>query len=194
MLHSLNAALSLAVIERATLWMNHVLASEPVATQRLKPHAGRSIRLHFVGWPTVLPALPRAAFRVTPAGLLEWCGAADAAGAAAGADAGADDPAALTVNIDASNPALALAQALAGERPKVDVSGDAAFAADLNWLADNLRWDYEDDLARVVGPVPARELARLASGAARGLRELVRSLGAGVGPGAGRGEAGPARS
>ena len=185
MLHSLNAALSRAVIERATLWMNHVLASEPVATQRLVPHAGRSIRLHFVGWPTVLPALPPTAFRVTPAGLLEWCG--DDAAAAADAD-----PAALTVNVDASNPAFAFAQALTGERPKVDVSGDAAFAADLNWLADNLRWDYEDDLARVVGPVPARELARLASGAARGLRELVRSLGAGAG--AGRGAAGPARS
>jgi ubiquinone biosynthesis protein UbiJ len=192
MLHSLNAALSLAVIERATLWMNHVLASEPVATQRLKPHAGRSIRLHFVGWPAALPPLRPAAFRVTPAGLLEWCGD-DAAG-----DAGAD-PAALTVNVDASNPALAFAQALTGERPKVDISGDAAFAADLNWLADNLRWDYEDDLARVVGPVPARELARLASGATRGLRELVRSLGARAAPntpgaGAGSGAAGSARS
>jgi len=185
MLHSLNAALSLAVIERATLWLNHVLASEPVATQRLKPYAGRSIRLHLVGWPAVLPPPPPAAFRVTPAGLLEWCG--DEA-------AGAID-AALTVSVDASNPALAFAQALTGERPKVDVSGDAAFAADLNWLADNLRWDYEDDLARVVGPVPARELARLASGAAKGLRELVRALGARAAPSApGADAAEPARS
>jgi ubiquinone biosynthesis protein UbiJ len=84
----------------------------------------------------------------------------------------------LTVSVDASNPALAVAQALTGERPKVEVAGDAAFAADLNWLVDNLRWDYEDDLARVVGAAPARELARLASGAANGLRELVRAVGA----------------
>jgi len=178
MLHSLTAALNLAVMERATLWLNHVLGSEPVATQRLRPHAGRLIRLRFEGWPALLPPPPPASFKVTPAGLLEWCGD-DVAQAA---------PAELTVSVDASNPALAFAQALTGERPKVDVAGDAAFAADLNWLVDNLRWDYEDDLARVVGPVPARELARLASGAAQGLRELVRAVGArGAprGPGAG---------
>ena len=172
MLHSLTAALNLAVMERATLWLNHVLASEPVATQRLRPHAGRTIRLRLVGWPALLPPPPPAAFRVTPAGLFEWCG--EEAAEAVNAE--------LTVSVDASNPALSLAQALTGERPKVDVSGDAAFAADLNWLADNLRWDYEDDLARVVGPAPARELARLASGAANGLRELVRAVGARAGP------------
>jgi ubiquinone biosynthesis accessory factor UbiJ len=166
MLHSLTAALNHAVMERATLWLNHVLGGEPVATQRLAPHAGRSIRVRFDGWPALLPALPPVVFRVTPAGLLEWCG--DEAGA------GEAD---LNVAVDASNPALAFAQALSGERPKVEVSGDAAFASDLNWLVDNLRWDYEDDLARVVGPAPARELARLASGAAAGLRALVRAVG-----------------
>jgi ubiquinone biosynthesis protein UbiJ len=168
MLHSLTAALNLAVMERATLWVNHVLASEPIATQRLRPHAGRSIRLRFEGWPALLPPPPPAAFRITPAGLLEWCGDEDAQALKAE----------LTVSVDASNPALAVAQALTGERPKVEVAGDAAFAADLNWLVDNLRWDYEDDLARVVGAAPARELARLASGAANGLRELVRAVGA----------------
>jgi ubiquinone biosynthesis protein UbiJ len=165
MFHGLTAALNQAVIERATLWLNHVLASETVATQRLRPHAGRSIRLHLQGWPSLLPPPPTAAFRITPAGLLEWCG---------------DPPidADLTLAVDASNPALALAQAISGERPKVDVSGDAALAADLGWLVENLRWDYEDDLARVVGPVAARELARLVAGAAAGARTLVRSVGA----------------
>jgi len=169
MLHSLTAALNLAVMERATLWLNHVLAGEAIATQRLRPHAGRSIRLRFEGWPALLPPPPPAAFRITPAGLLEWCG-----------DEAID--AELTVSVDASNPALAFAQALTGERPKVEVSGDAAFAADLNWLVDNLRWDYEDDLARVIGAAPARELARIASGAAQGLRELVRAVGARAAP------------
>lgn len=172
MLHSLTAALNLAVMERATLWLNHILAGEAVATQRLRPHAGRSIRLRFEGWPALLPPPPLATFRITPAGLLEWCG--DEAAEAATAE--------LIVSVDASNPALAFAQALTGERPKVEVSGDAAFAADLNWLVDNLRWDYEDDLARVIGAAPARELARLASGAAQGLRELVRAVGARAAP------------
>ena len=164
MFHSLNTLLGQAVIERLTLLVNHVLASEPVAMQRLATHAGRHIQLHFDGWPALLPPLPATAFRVTPAGLIEWCGA-DAV----------DEPD-LRVNIDASNPALAMAQALSGTRPKVDVAGDAAFATDLNWLFDNLRWDVQDDLARIVGQAPAREIARVAGGIANGMREAAKAV------------------
>jgi ubiquinone biosynthesis accessory factor UbiJ len=164
MFHSLNSLLGSAAIERLTLLANHVLASEPVATERLRAHAGRCMQLQFEGWPSLLPALPPSSFRVTPAGLIEWCGL----------EAIAEPD--LRVRIDASNPALAMAQALAGTRPKVEVAGDAAFATDLNWLFDNLRWDVQDDLARIVGQAPAREIARVAGGVAAGLREAVRTL------------------
>ena len=164
MFHSLNTLLGQAAIERLTLLVNHVLASEPVATQRLAAHAGRHIRLHFDGWPALLPPLPETAFRVTPAGLIEWCGA----------DLPVEPD--LRVNIDASNPALAMAQALSGTRPQVAVAGDAAFATDLNWLFDNLRWDVQDDLARLVGQAPAREIARVSGAVAAGMREAVRKL------------------
>ena len=87
----------------------------------------------------------------------------------------------LQVTIDASNPALAMAQALAGTRPRVVIAGDAAFATDLNWLFDNLRWDVQDDLARVVGVAPAREIARVAGGVASGLRALVQTVGSAAG-------------
>jgi ubiquinone biosynthesis protein UbiJ len=164
MFHSLNSLLGTAAIERLTLLINHVLAGEPVATERLRAHAGRCINLQFDGWPSLLPGLPSTSFRVTPAGLVEWCGE----------EAPADPD--LRVSIDASNPALAVAQALAGTRPKVEVAGDAAFATDLNWLFDNLRWDVQDDLAKIVGPAPAREIARVAGGIAAGVREAVRTL------------------
>ena len=164
MFHSLNSLLGHAAIERLTLLANHVLASESVATQRLGAHAGRSILVQFDSWPSLLPPLPPTAFRVTPAGLVEWCG---------------DDVPAepdLRVNIDASNPALAMAQALSGTRPQVAIAGDAAFATDLNWLFDNLRWDVQDDLARIVGQAPAREISRIAGGVAAGLRDAVKTL------------------
>jgi len=164
MFHSLNSLLGSAATERAVLLVNHVLASEPIATGRLRAHAGRCIQLQFDGWPGLLPALPSTAFRVTPAGLIEWCGEETPA-----------EPD-LRVSVDASNPALAMAQALSGTRPKVEVAGDAAFATDLNWLFDNLRWDMQDDLARIVGQAPAREIARVAGGIAAGLREAVRTL------------------
>ena len=75
MFNALNLLLGSAAIERATLLANHVLASESVATQRLRAHAGRCMQLQFDGWPAMLPPLPTTAFRVTPAGLVEWCGA-----------------------------------------------------------------------------------------------------------------------
>lgn len=163
MLHSLKSLLGSAAMERLTLLLNHVLAAEPLATLRLKPHAGRCIQLHFDRWPDRLPALPPTAFQVTPAGLLEW------------RTDPVDDPA-LRVSIDASNPALGLAHALTGRRPRIDVAGDAAFAADLNWLIDNLRWDVEDDLARAVGQAPAREIARLAGGIAVAMRGAAQAV------------------
>jgi ubiquinone biosynthesis accessory factor UbiJ len=55
MFHAFNAEVGSAAIERVTLLINHVLGTEAVATQRLVPHAGRCIGLHFEGWPRALP-------------------------------------------------------------------------------------------------------------------------------------------
>lgn len=112
----------------------------------------------------MLPALPDLVFGVTPAGLLEWRGD----DAASQAD--------LNLTVSADNPALMAWQGLSGERPKVLVEGDADFAADVSWLVDNLRWDVEDDLARVVGEVPAREMVRFGSVLAAGLRAAVQGV------------------
>jgi len=164
MLDALQTLAATAVMERATLLVNHVLASEPVAPQRLREHAGRCIQLQFEHWPTLLPMLPPTAFRITAAGLVEWCGAEVPA-----------DPE-LRVAVDASNPALMFARSLVGERPHIEVAGDAAFATDINWLFDNLRWDVQDDLARIVGDAPAREITRLGRAVAAAVREAAHAL------------------
>jgi ubiquinone biosynthesis protein UbiJ len=164
MFRILTSGLQVAFAERLALLLNHVLAAEPAATERLRAHGGRSLQLQLDGWPALLPPWPELAFRVTPAGLLEWCGS--------------EPPASpdLRLRLDASNPALAMAQWAAGERPRVDVQGDAQFAADLSWLMDNLRWDVQDDLARLVGEAPAQEITRVGKLLAGGLRETVRAL------------------
>lgn len=161
MLQTLNSLLAPAVMERLTLVINHVLASETVATERLKMHAGRTVELALTGWPSLLPAPPVLAFRVTPAGLLEWCGLERIASAD------------LAVRVDASNPALLLSRALGGDLPPVAVDGDAALAGDVNWLLQNLRWDIAADLERAFGPAVAQPLYRMGSALARALRVAV---------------------
>lgn len=162
MLHTLNALLAPALAERLTLLINHVLASETVATERLRPHSGATMQLTLAGWPSLLPAPPVLAWRVTPAGLLEWCGTA------------APQSADLTVSLDASNPALTLARALAGDAPAVQVDGNAQFAGDVNWLLQNLRWDVAADLDRLFGPTVAQPLHQVGRMLAAGLRSALK--------------------
>jgi ubiquinone biosynthesis protein UbiJ len=163
MLNTLQSLLAPAAMGRATLVVNHVLASEPAATERLRAHAGRRIELLPRSWPGLLPPPPPMTFAVTPAGLLEWVGSAADAGAAAD----------LSLRFDASNPARLLAGVLAGDTPEVDVDGDAQLAGDVNWLMQNLRWDVEADLERVLGPVVARQLYKLGSALTRALRRAL---------------------
>jgi ubiquinone biosynthesis protein UbiJ len=163
MLHDLQGLLVPAAVERLVLVINHVLAAEPVAMARLQPHSGRAIALELQQWPKLLPAPPELKFRVTPAGLLEWCGLDDATAAD------------LSVRIEASNPAWLFARTLAGEPPPMSIAGHAALASDVQWLVDNLRWDVEADLEHWFGPVVARQLARLGSSLAAGLRGLARA-------------------
>ena len=55
---------------------------------------------------------------------------------------------------------LALAQTLlAGGKPPVEIQGDVQLAAEVAWLVDNLRWDLEEDLSRLLGDPVAHQLA-----------------------------------
>ena len=163
MLHSLNAMLAPALSERLTLLINHVLAAEPVATERLRPFSGATLCLRLQSWPSLLPAPPALAWRITPAGLLEWCGSAE------------PDAPDLLVSLDAANPALLLARAMGGEPPAVQIEGDAQLAAAVNWLLQNLRWDVAADLDRLFGPQLALPLHQLGRMLASGLQAAMRA-------------------
>ncbi len=164
MFHTLHDLFAPAFVERLTLLLNHVLASESVATERLRGHAGRTLALQLGGWPALLPAPPPLAWRVTPAGLLEWCGPEPSAAAD------------LVVRLDASNPALLIARWLGGEPPPVQVEGSAQLAGDVDWLLHNLRWDVAGDLERLFGPGLAQPLHTFGSTLAAALRSALRRV------------------
>ncbi|MCM5681321.1 hypothetical protein M8A51_17480 [Schlegelella sp. S2-27] len=165
MLQQLSGWVGPLLIERLTLALNHVLASEAQASERLRPHAGRVLQVLPKGVPALLQAPELLAFRITPAGLLE----------ALEADApGSSD---LRIEMDLSNPARLIEAAVSGQRPAVSIQGDAGLATDIGWLMDNLRWDYEDDMARVLGPMPARQIAQAVRLGATALRQGLAALG-----------------
>jgi ubiquinone biosynthesis protein UbiJ len=167
MLQNLNAILAPALMDRLVLVVNHVLAAEPQAVERLLPHRGRVLRLDLLQLPRLLPAPPPLAFLVTPAGLVEWC----------------REPvdADLRVRLEAGNPAALAFKLLTGEMPALVIEGDAQLAADVDWLLKNLRWDVADDLDRLFGPTVAHELHRLGSGLARALRGAMQGASSVVG-------------
>ncbi len=109
---------------------------------------------------------------VTPAGLL------DQAPAGARAD--------LTLALTQASPLERARAALRGGKPEVRIAGDVQLAAEVNWLADHLRWDLEEDLSRLLGDAPAHALAS-------GLRQAASAIKAfALRFDAGRAAAGPA--
>lgn len=167
MLQEWSKLLAPAAQDRITLLLNHVMVREPVATARLAPHTGKTLRLHLSGWPAMLPAVPDLQLRITPAGLLERVDDAQAP---------RQEPD-LRIDLDASNPAAAAFAALSGARPDVRVQGDAQLAGDFNWLIDHVRWDIEDDLAAIAGPAVAHQLGRFGRAAAQAMAALARQAG-----------------
>jgi ubiquinone biosynthesis protein UbiJ len=164
MFEAMKALAERSVMERVVLLLNHVIAAEPQAMERLRGHAARTVRIELENWPAFLPAPAPVGFRITPPGLVEWV------------ESPGEQAPDLRVAVDAANPALAFARFVAGERPEVRVEGDAGFASDVDWLIENLRWDVEDDLARLVGNAPAREIARFGRAVAKAIREAARRL------------------
>lgn len=156
-----------AATARLVLLANHVIASEPAAVLKLKPHAGHRIDLHLrlpasAGWAARLAEpLPRhVGLRVTPAGLLEQAEPTIAA------DSPVPPAGGLSVTVDLPDPFQAVRLALRRERPPVTIEGDAALAEAVSWLMKNLRWDIEDDLARWLG-VPPTQMLKTAADSVR---------------------------
>ena len=136
---------------RLLLLLNHVLMQEPEATARLARLKGRVIHLK---WRTLSMTLA-----ATPAGLLER--AAD------------HQTADLTLLVADDSPVSLLQTVLAGGKPPINIEGDVQLAAEVNWLADHVRWDVEEDLSRILGDAPAHALTNVAKQMVLGLKSFL---------------------
>jgi ubiquinone biosynthesis protein UbiJ len=161
MIEDLKRSAAQAVLSRLLLLANHIVRAEPQAVERLRLQAGKRLGVQLVDFPFGFP--PSITVEITPAGLFD-------------AVAGEAQVIDLSVSIRADRPLRLLADSLNGSTPRVDLAGDASLASDVNWLAENLRWDVEDDLARLIGAGAASQVAIVASGFASGLRSAITAL------------------
>jgi ubiquinone biosynthesis accessory factor UbiJ len=156
------------VQHRVVLLLNHVLQQEPEAQARLKRQTGRVVEAHWRQFSMRLQA--------TPAGLLDLAAATQAPD--------------LTLTVGEDSP-FSLAQAmLRGEKPPVRIAGDVQLAAEVQWLVDHVRWDIEEDLARVFGDAPAHAIGQVMHRMGDALRQFA-GRGRDAAPGAAPGAAAP---
>ncbi|WP_244814463.1 SCP2 domain-containing protein [Caballeronia sp. Lep1P3] len=118
--------------------VNHLLVREPWARERIKPYAGKCVKLSCAPFTIALVVQADGLFAATSE-----------------AHAGRFDVA-IAVPFDALPAFLQGGQAAVMKHVRID--GDAEFATTLAKLAEHLRWDPEEDLSRVIGDAPAHRL------------------------------------
>lgn len=139
--------------QRLVLFLNHVLMQEKEAQDRLARKKGSVLHIRW--------GLFALDLLITPAGLL------DKATPAAKPD--------LLIAVAVDSPMVLMQSVMAGKPPPVKIEGDVQLAAELGWLAENLRWDFEEDLSRFLGDAPAHALADAARRAMAGVKQFLAS-------------------
>ncbi|MBC8732097.1 SCP2 domain-containing protein [Paraburkholderia sp. UCT2] len=136
--------------------VNHLLARESWARERLAPYAGKTARLSCP--PVVLALL------VQPDGYLGTLDEADA----------------HQFDVTISVPSDALPAFLQGGQAAVmkhvKIEGDAEFATVIAKLAEHLRWEPEEDLAKLIGDGPAWRIASLVRSVGEYVQRTGRNL------------------
>jgi ubiquinone biosynthesis protein UbiJ len=129
--------------------INHVLAGEPWASAELAKHAGKAIALEM--------PFGRFAVQLTNSGLLEAVRHADSTEIS---DGEAVPPIRTALVLTISSQALSTLLTSSGPIREnafksVTIAGDADLAQLLGRLAGQLRWEYEEDLSKIIGDAPA---------------------------------------
>lgn len=142
--------------------INHLLERAPWARERLVPYAGNTLCCRIAPF--------EVAFRIEADGCLSASRSEDA-----------DRPADVTITV----PLAQLPSALLGDADKlmaaVNLQGNAELADSIGFVFRNLEWDAEEDLARLLGDIPARRLAETARALRRAHERAVTSLGGNLG-------------
>lgn len=137
----------------STRILQHLLAQNVWAAPMLKPCAGKSVQLDFVLFKIALVILEN--------------GSLASAGETNVADAVITIPPSLLPRLIAKD---------ASAKLQIQVDGNTHLATTLAKVFDQMRWDYEDDLSKVVGDVPAYKLGEFARNSAGSIKQAAVNL------------------
>ncbi len=137
--------------------INRLLRQNSWAAPRLQPHAGKVVRVETFPVPMLI-------------------GVSETGEAIAAAP---DATPAITIKLSPGH-LLRLAARDASVWNDIKAEGDAEFAAALNHIARNIRWDIEEDLSRVFGDIAAHRMfetgRKLDNWGRQGAENIARSL------------------
>jgi len=131
-----------------TRLLNHLVNQNAWAREQLAPHGGKSVRFRLPPVDTTLTILEDGGLAV--------------AGEAAVADATVTIPLPVALRLLANDDSATTLATL---------EGDTELAATLARVLRGMHWEYEEDLSRIIGDVPAHELASLGRNTAAGVRK-----------------------
>ena len=138
--------------------LNHLLAGEGWARERLAPFAGETVEFR-------APPLPALRIAIAPGGTT--------------LPPASDASPSLTLSMK-PGALFALSRGVDHAMREVEVAGNAQLANEILFLARHLRWDLEEDLSRVFGDVAAHRMVdggtRFAAAAADAGRRVAAAV------------------
>ncbi len=137
----------------STRFLQHLIAQNNWANAMLRPFAGKSVRFNLPPVSTTLVILESGSLAI--------------AGETNIADATVIIPPSLLMRLIAKDEAAKL---------RIQIEGDTHLATELAKVFSNMRWDYEDDLSKLVGDIPASKIGQLGRHTAKTLKETSVNL------------------
>lgn len=137
----------------ATRLLQHLISQNSWANSILQPYAGKSVQIDIATISTALVILENGSLAL--------------AGETNIADATATIPPSLLLRLLAKDEAAKM---------QISVSGDTHLATELAKVFANMRWDYEDDLSKVIGDVAAYKLGQLSRHTLQTVKETSTNL------------------
>jgi len=137
----------------STRLLQHIIAQNSWANLKLQPFSGKSVQFKIGSLSTSLVILENGSLAI----------------------AGETN---LPDSIVTISPSLLLRLIAKDEAAKlqINIEGDTNFASELAKVFTNLRWDYEDDLSKIVGDIPANRIGNISRNTINAVKESSQNL------------------